>query len=309
MHAANPSLVEKIRKDKKDFEKCVNEICNIEGHYTETVDTNEEIHNREWEHTVQSSLKIVSNDQEKMADGCFGDFIDTHVLINDKTTITCDVCKTANQRRKLICVKCGERSGLARARQKTVDISIRDETMNSPTWTEDSEVSQKTYSRYQHILSNHKDPVKNVVLDPVLVNPNSLESVKIVLWQIYLDCGIKRYGKQDRNWTYVTCDGRPHILIQNLMANTIVCQKCQAVFTTKDAFLKHCSDLQNNDIKFYREFDWFYLRAGGGHLEMNAMKALLELLWVPYLECLIELLGYKSDKAKEFIKAGKDNHI
>ena len=122
MHAANPSLVEKIRKDKKDFEKCVNEICNIEGHYTETVDTNEEIHNREWERTVQSTLKIVSNDQEKMADGCFGDFIDTHVLINDKTTITCDVCKTANQRRKLICVKCGERSGLARARQKTVDI-------------------------------------------------------------------------------------------------------------------------------------------------------------------------------------------
>ena len=48
---------------------------------------------------------------------------------------------------------------------------------------------------------------------------------------------------------------------------------------------------------------------GEGHNEMNAIRAFLDLNWTPFLECLGELLGFKSPSAQDYFHRGKDHHI
>ena len=162
-----------------------------------------------------------------------------------------------------------------------------------------------TAERYSHIPSSHDKPVQTIMLDSVLTNPNSHESVKMVLGQIGLDNGIRRYGKDSRYWTFATCDGRPHTLIQDLISDVLTCQNCNSSFNSHNQLLNHCAKTRDNKVSFYREFDWVYLRAGAGHLEMNAMKALIDLLWVLHF-CLNWLNSWAScqkNPKKSYVKA------
>ncbi len=40
---------------------------------------------------------------------------------------------------------------------------------------------------------------------------------------------------------------------------------------------------------------------GGGHYEMNLIRAFVDLNWKPYYEKFADSLGFRSDKAKTFI--------
>ena len=51
------------------------------------------------------------------------------------------------------------------------------------------------------------------------------------------------------------------------------------------------------------------LITGEGHNEMNAIRAFLDLNWTPFMECLGELLGFKSPSAQDYFHRGKDHHI
>ncbi len=66
------------------------------------------------------------------------------------------------------------------------------------------------YNRYILQLSQHQGLIFPVVADPVFVDSNSTESVAFVARQIGLGKGILNYGGQDRPWTFLCCDGRPH---------------------------------------------------------------------------------------------------
>ena len=46
-----------------------------------------------------------------------------------------------------------------------------------------------------------------------------------------------------------------------------------------------------------REFDWVVLLIGKGHLGMNMLKSFFELKWIPFLQDLAKIMGFRSDRA------------
>ena len=48
------------------------------------------------------------------------------------------------------------------------------------------------------------------ILTPVMVNPNSYESVKTVLISVGKEVGIAKYGSGNREFVFVYCDGIPY---------------------------------------------------------------------------------------------------
>ena len=143
---------------------------------------------------------------------------------------------------------------------------------------------------------------------PVFVNPNSGESV--VLRHIGINCGIKRYGGNERHWTFVCCDGRPHSLYQKLLNDCVICAICTQSFLTRSAYKEHHKNQHTNQSpSCSREFDWLYLRIGLGHYEMNIIKSFFELNWIPFLEKMCEILKFNSENAKYFAKTCKDHHV
>lgn len=73
-------------------------------------------------------------------------------------------------------------------------------------------VSETDEGKYSHIPHGHKNvPVKEFqILDPAFMNPNSFETVALVLREIGVQMGIRRYGGNVRHWAFVVCDELPH---------------------------------------------------------------------------------------------------
>ena len=55
--------------------------------------------------------------------------------------------------------------------------------------------------------------------------------------------------------------------------------------------------------------NWSYLRIGGGHYEMNAVRAYFELNWIPFLEEIFENFSFNTPRAKLYAKQGKNYHL
>ena len=145
---------------------------------------------------------------------------------------------------------------------------------------------------------------------PAFVNPNSNESVSLVMRHICINCGIKRYGGNEQSWAFVCCDGRLHSLYHKILEESILCSYCQKPFPSRKLYKDHHKSChQNLTPSCSREFDWVYMRIGGGHYEMNVLKAFFELNWIPYLEKMCELMGFNSENAKHFAKTCKDHHL
>ncbi|CAC5366365.1 unnamed protein product [Mytilus coruscus] len=70
---------------------------------------------------------------------------------------------------------------------------------------------------------------------PTFQNLNSSESLAMILRHIGMQAGIKRYGKDnDRDWTFVCCDGRPHSLFQKILNEAVICTHCLSNKTCSD---------------------------------------------------------------------------
>ena len=65
----------------------------------------------------------------------------------------------------------------------------------------------------------------------LLVNPNSYDSVKLVLRKIGITAGISGYKNEtntnDRQWVFVMCDGLPYCLAHKLIHDAYYCLNCQ----------------------------------------------------------------------------------
>jgi hypothetical protein len=101
---------------------------------------------------------------------------------------------------------------------------------------------------YDHVTIGHSDiPPTLSVTDPCFVNPNSYASCRDILRQIGLESGIRQYGKGDREWLFVVCDGLPFGLCHTVIKNTFRCTNCdgsaESFFSSED-FEDHHSTLE-----------------------------------------------------------------
>ncbi len=72
----------------------------------------------------------------------------------------------------------------------------------------------------------HLKPPDISVADPIFVNLNSYESLRIVLRKIGKDAGDTRYGGMKCTWTTVCCDGLPYKLCMKIIDQTFRCGSC-----------------------------------------------------------------------------------
>ena len=93
------------------------------------------------------------------------------------------------------------------------------------------------------------------VLDPLGLNPNSINNIKKVLEHIQ---SITKINQDGRKWLPVVCDGVPYNLAQ----------------------------------KIKKDFPWLVLIPGALHEEMNMLKAFVELNWFFFFLVLMILLFF-----------------
>ena len=109
--------------------------------------------------------------------------------------------------------------------------------------------------------------------EPVLVNPNSFETVKAVLDEYKL---IHKIGTDSRQWVLLGCDGPPYRLASKI--------------------------IEENKS----DYDWVSLVPGLGHLHMNQLKSIFKVLDKIMLEPLgKEVLNFESLKAFDYFIRGK----
>ena len=119
-----------------------------------------------------------------------------------------------------------------------------------------------------------KNDAELKVGEPVMANPNSYDSVKLVLDQLQ-----NYIMTNDRKWSVLGCDGPPYCLASRI--------------------------IESNPDKY----DWVTLNTGLGHLHMNQLKSLFKVLDQIILEPLgKEVLGFCSDKAYSYFSNAKDTH-
>lgn len=230
-------------------------------------------------------------------------------------------CGKWNGLKKITCDGCKQRDGLKRAKERRKSYSTNDSikqvkpSLHRITFKTDENqtiVEEEDEERYQQVQGNHSEKHNIVLTDPVYCNPNSMETVARVLRKIGTENGIVRYGGTRREWTFICCDGLPFMICKKLKEEAVISIEadCKKKFLTRKEFTLH-ADQEHPDAKncqFMYEFDWFYLRIGAGHYEMNLLKAFFELNWIPFLEVLCEKMGFLSDAAKMYAKACKDTH-
>ncbi|CAH1782303.1 unnamed protein product, partial [Owenia fusiformis] len=112
--------------------------------------------------------------------------------------------------------------------------------------------------------------------DPVMVNPNSFNTLKVVLRETGKATGCKRYTHNDvkRQWLNVCFDGLPYALKMKIVFNFVTCSLCQMELEDMDDLNSHMEEHHIlEDDKFFKEFDLNLLRVGDGHYEMNLIKS------------------------------------
>ncbi|XP_060595290.1 uncharacterized protein LOC132749514 isoform X1 [Ruditapes philippinarum] len=301
-------------ESKKDLNEAVKEMIEQSSERCKQM---EKLHFEQLHVSVHEAISIVLNEQ-RLVDGQVHDQIDEKMAADsiDQTSIKCVDCGTENSKRKLVCSGCNNRGGIKKAKEQ-MKMGLEQPTKPEPTFAritfEDkdgcTEIKESSV-RYGHITSNHKGKHEIILTDPVFCNPNSFETVASVLRKIGMENGIKLYGGNKRHWTFVCCDGLPYMICKKLKEEAVICLQCNQKFLRRTDFVNHGKtdhpDLE--ECPFLFEFDWFFLRIGAGHYEMNLIKSFIELNWVPFFETLAERMGFVSNAAKLYAKSCKDHH-
>ena len=101
--------------------------------------------------------------------------------------------------------------------------------------TETEKESKPSFIRYNHVNSSHSGLSTDVILlDPVFLNPNSIDNILLVFRHIAKKAKIAKYYKDcerptdARYWTCVCCDRLPHGLVRKLIAEYSVFSVCES---------------------------------------------------------------------------------
>jgi hypothetical protein len=276
------------------------------------------VHQQQLAYFLDVALREVYKEQHTM-ERTFTDYVDDAVESDRmaKQFQTCAKCNLVLEKTKRKCTACGvnlkearkakEAPGEGSQREEEVATELEEISM-------DTDVSgKKGHERYNHITSNHPDqPPKIIIADPIFCNPNSYDSITLILRRIGQDAGIHRYGGDKRHWTYVCCDGLPYNLALKVIEQTFICASCDKSIFGKEEIRKHeriCTDdASEQHGRYYREFDWVVLRTGDGHVEMNMMKSFMELNWDVFMSDMCRVLSFQSLLAQASAKRCDDTH-
>ena len=206
-------------------------------------------------------LQTAINDmqsEKNYKNGKSSDKIDELVLKEQQKEagVVCSTCGTLNRKRKIVCTGCNERGGLKKS--KVIEINVAPKPKKKD-YTEsvfrlefetqsDESTSVRTseqslyneQSRYEHVTSNHIKQHELVLTDPVVCNPNSLETLARVLRKIGKENDIIHYGGTTRYWTFICCDDLPYLICKNLKeAGMCAIRDCKEKFLSKQHFMSH----------------------------------------------------------------------
>lgn len=278
----------------------------------------DEIHYQSLSYIIESNIKLVEIEQNIDDFNNFSDKIDKAVESRSSITCTnclqngitisypkskrkCDICQLALTKAnacesddntvKSTCILRVEVTDDRRFRKTPVDNSIRE--------------------RYGQIASNHPAEIPEIkVGEPSFVDPNSFVTCAQILRKIGTEAGIERYGRGERQWIIICCDGLPFRLCHNIVKDTHICNVCDISFFREDEMMKqHIEEHHQGEMStFSKEFDWVMLKPAGGHFEMNSIKSFFELNWDTFLSKLCYSMGYKSEAAQYVAKTCKDHH-
>ena len=169
--------------------------------------------------------------------------------------------------------------------------------------------------KFNHVKSAHDQvPSEVILLDPVFVNPNSFESIVLILRHIGKKARISKYSPAGddfpvRYWTFVCCDGLPHGMVRRIIEEYFVCMQCGEGILGIEATKNHDKSKHGGiGTRYSQEFDWVFLVCGDGHYEMNLMKSFMELNWNVFMKSFVEIMGFRSEKAQRTALCCSDNH-
>lgn len=313
----------RMQTQKQQFLNVANAMINQDTPYEESL---EKTHYTQVYYFINAALQEVKT-QQRQEEEMFVDNIDDDVKERTTETINCEFCGAENHKRKLVCDKCKAREGLTAARSKAKEHKEMEHPQRQPRakkfhskeLTYDAGqikstkfVSETDEGKYSHVPHGHKNVKEFQILDPAFMNPNSYETVALVLREIGVQMGIRRYGGNVRHWAFVVCDGLPHGLIQTLIDESVICEVdgCGQSFLRTDGFLKHHREVhRDSPMQYYSEFDWVSLQVGLGHYEANLLKSYFDLNWEPFLEHFCSEMAFTSPAAKNFSRQCKDHHL
>ena len=272
---------------------------------------------------LELAIKQVHHEQIKHGD-TVSDLIDDLAAKEEhqRKYKTCPRCGTVTEKTKRKCPNkdCGEHFKNMKVKEPESDppkscsrntikmIPIQSEQVTTPLVFPQS--LNKAYERFGHVPSNHSGKnMKSILLDAVYENPNSHESLVLVLRHIRVEGGRKRYGGNKREWMLICGDGLPYTLVFNLIQQYLVSSICKAGFMGANALSTHQTEIhQEANGPFFREFDWIVLKVGDGHYEMNLMKSFMDINWHVCMSELAKRMGWKSEAAQKSAKNCSDNH-
>ena len=260
-------------------------------------------------HIIEANIKSVASEQRNTS-GDLIDFIDEK--IERDTFLVSSVCDKNGltiqyKRTKRKCYICHSQltKTIKHSNAQSSSTFIYRAVIDPYTKKLEKKPTEESQGRYEQIPSNYPNEIPQVkVGEPTFLNPNSYENCREILRKIGVEAGIERYGGKKRQWVIIECDGLPFRLCFNIIKDTYTCSICNTSYYKKDAFIRHSMSKHNELVGF----DWVLLKPAGGHFEMNSIKALFELNWVPFLSKLCYFMGYKTDAAQFVAKNCKDHH-
>ena len=138
-----------------------------------------------------------------------------------------------------------------------------------------------------------------------MVDLNSIEAVKAILEHICTTSQLSE-NHDSRKWTFVISDGVPYVYastIQDSLKGTV----CEEYIDSSDKAI-HVALHERDHILFAKPFENLIFIPGPGHIELNMGKELLNLLGVPMLCRIAQMLGFRTEKALAVVKSGIDHH-
>ena len=264
------SSIQYIEEKRKKVEDAVHKMIHEPPEWI-VIEKYKEIHERELDTAIKKALE---QEEEKGSDEIDKRCKHRLRILSASKGVTCVDCNEEYHVRKIVCDSCKSSIGIAKyKKQKTQELEesfnkSKEEVIvihDSDDEDAEKEESSEKSGQYMHVESNHKGAANLTISQPVLVNPNGYEGIKSVLKHIGISNGIGQYegSSKEREWTFVACDGAPHVLIQKMMRDYVSCKICREQMTKTEFDDHHAKKhAQVRKAEYFHEFDWIYLIEG-----------------------------------------------
>ncbi len=299
------------------------------------VDKCEKIHRKHLQPFLAQSLNTVISEQ-KWQDGKWQDHID--IMVEEKRRSKeyrkCMACGFQQvPKGKHNCTQC--KKNLKDSERKAIGIddkgTFTEKAVRKYRQHEDrisivtSQSGQISLKKTRHVSDPEAEYTKfdcknaNKVVDthlqkPIFRNPCAYDAVVKVLQGVGQRARVRKYlttdqlleDQQVREWLCTYCDAVPLVLANRIIKCCFNCKECgEILFGTEMCKDHRAKTLHHN---FEKEFDWLHLKAGGGHIEMNMLKGLVELLWDVFWGEMVKLYNFVSEAAQKAAKKVSDFH-